>query len=201
MSRARGRRGRAVRPVRHYGEQRGITRDATLRKMTEDEFDQVISVHLKGTWNGPAQGSLDHARAEERRHREHVLDLGQGRLIGTDQLLRSQGRIVGMTKAASKELAHLGVSVNAIQPGDPFRHDRGHAATYLGLQRAEVPMGRAGSRRRWPRWPCSWRPTLSSYMTGTSSRSPEGGTLMRTAVILRARCAPRSADTAGCFSR
>lgn len=27
----------------------GITRDATMRKMTEDDFDQVISVHLKGT--------------------------------------------------------------------------------------------------------------------------------------------------------
>ena len=30
----------------------GITRDATMRKMTEDQFDQVIDVHLKGTWNG-----------------------------------------------------------------------------------------------------------------------------------------------------
>ncbi len=30
----------------------GITRDATMRTMTEDDFDQVISVHLKGTWNG-----------------------------------------------------------------------------------------------------------------------------------------------------
>ncbi len=30
----------------------GITRDATMRKMTEEQFDQVIAVHLKGTWNG-----------------------------------------------------------------------------------------------------------------------------------------------------
>ena len=30
----------------------GITRDATMRTMTEDQFDEVISVHLKGTWNG-----------------------------------------------------------------------------------------------------------------------------------------------------
>src|ERR1700753_2222869 len=30
----------------------GITRDATMRKMTEEQFDQVIDVHLKGTWNG-----------------------------------------------------------------------------------------------------------------------------------------------------
>lgn len=30
----------------------GITRDATMRKMTEKQFDQVIDVHLKGTWLG-----------------------------------------------------------------------------------------------------------------------------------------------------
>ena len=30
----------------------GITRDATMRKMTEQQFDEVIAVHLKGTWNG-----------------------------------------------------------------------------------------------------------------------------------------------------
>ena len=30
----------------------GITRDATMRTMTEEQFDQVIAVHLKGCWNG-----------------------------------------------------------------------------------------------------------------------------------------------------
>src|SRR4051812_38579707 len=30
----------------------GITRDATMRKMTEEQFDQVIDVHLRGCWNG-----------------------------------------------------------------------------------------------------------------------------------------------------
>ncbi|WP_155728603.1 SDR family NAD(P)-dependent oxidoreductase, partial [Mycobacterium avium] len=34
------------------GNNAGITRDATMRKMTEEQFDQVIAVHLKGTWNG-----------------------------------------------------------------------------------------------------------------------------------------------------
>ena len=39
----------------------GITRDATLRKMTEEQFDQVIAVHLKGTWNGTKAAGGDHA--------------------------------------------------------------------------------------------------------------------------------------------
>ena len=30
----------------------GITRDASMRKMTEEDFDQVVTVHLKGTWHG-----------------------------------------------------------------------------------------------------------------------------------------------------
>ena len=35
----------------------GITRDATMRTMTEEQFDQVISVHLKGTWQGLRKAS------------------------------------------------------------------------------------------------------------------------------------------------
>ena len=47
--------------VEHFGgldimvNNAGITRDATMRKMTEEQFDQVIAVHLKGTWNGTAR--------------------------------------------------------------------------------------------------------------------------------------------------
>ena len=52
----------------------GITRDATMRKMTEEQFDQVIAVHLKGTWNGIRGGRGDHAGEQARRDREHVVD-------------------------------------------------------------------------------------------------------------------------------
>ena len=64
----------------------GITRDATMRKMTEDQFDQVIAVHLKGCWHGtrlPPPGCASRSR----RDREHLLDLRQGRHGRADQLL------------------------------------------------------------------------------------------------------------------
>ena len=70
----------------------GITRDATMRKMTEEQFDQVIAVHLKGTWNGTEGRGGDHAREQARRDREHVVDLGQGRPRRADQLFGGQGR-------------------------------------------------------------------------------------------------------------
>ena len=70
----------------------GITRDATMRKMTEEQFDQVIAVHLKGTWNGNQGGRGDHAREQAWSDREHVVDLGQGRPRRADELFGGQGR-------------------------------------------------------------------------------------------------------------
>src|SRR6201998_2451128 len=95
----------------------GITRDATMRKMTEEQFDQVIAVHLKGTWNG-----LRKAAAIMRENkRGTIVNMssisGKVGMVGQTNYSAAKAGIVGMTKAASKELAHLGVRVNAIQPG------------------------------------------------------------------------------------
>ena len=146
----------------------GITRDATLRKMTEDEFDQVISVHLKGTWNG-----LRKAASVMREQRSGAIVnmssiSGKVGMIGQTNYSAAKAGIVGMTKAASKELAHLGVRVNAIQPG-LIRS----AMTEAMPQRiwdskvAEVPMGRAGEPAEVAKVALFLASDLSSYMTGT----------------------------------
>ena len=146
----------------------GITRDATLRKMTEDEFDQVISVHLKGTWNG-----LKKASAVMREQKSGAIVnmssiSGKVGMIGQTNYSAAKAGIVGMTKAASKELAHLGVRVNAIQPG-LIRS----AMTEAMPQRiwdskvAEVPMGRAGEPSEVAKVALFLASDLSSYMTGT----------------------------------
>lgn len=146
----------------------GITRDATLRKMTEDEFDQVISVHLKGTWNG-----LRKAASIMREQKSGAIVnmssiSGKVGMIGQTNYSAAKAGIVGMTKAASKELAHLGVRVNAIQPG-LIRS----AMTEAMPQRiwdskvAEVPMGRAGEPSEVAKVALFLASDLSSYMTGT----------------------------------
>ena len=95
----------------------GITRDATLRKMTEDQFDQVIAVHLKGTWNG-TKAAAAIMRENKRGAIVNMSSIsGKVGLIGQTNYSAAKAGIVGMTKAAAKELAHLGVRVNAIQPG------------------------------------------------------------------------------------
>ena len=146
----------------------GITRDATLRKMTEQQFDEVIAVHLKGTWNG--------TRAAAAVMREQgsgaIINMssisGKVGLIGQSNYSAAKAGIVGLTKAAAKELAHLGVRVNAIQPG-LIRS----AMTEAMPQRiwdaklAEVPMGRAGEPREVATVALFLASDLSSYMTGT----------------------------------
>ena len=145
----------------------GITRDATMRKMTEEQFDQVIAVHLKGTWNG-----LRKAAAIMRENkRGAIVNMssisGKVGMVGQTNYSAAKAGIVGMTKAAAKELAHLGVRVNAIQPG-LIRS----AMTEAMPQRiwdeklAEIPMGRAGEPEEVAKVALFLASDLSSYMTG-----------------------------------
>jgi len=146
----------------------GITRDATLRKMTEDQFDQVIAVHLKGTWNG-TKAAAAIMRENKRGAIVNMSSIsGKVGLIGQTNYSAAKAGIVGMTKAAAKELAHLGVRVNAIQPG-LIRS----AMTEAMPQRiwdqklAEVPMGRAGESEEVAKVALFLASDMSSYMTGT----------------------------------
>jgi 3-oxoacyl-[acyl-carrier protein] reductase len=146
----------------------GITRDATMRTMTEEQFDQVIEVHLKGTWNGTrkAAGIM---RENKRGAIVNMSSLsGKVGLVGQTNYSAAKAGIVGMTKAAAKELAHHGVRVNAIAPG-LIRS----AMTEAMPQRiwdekvAEVPMGRAGEPSEVANVALFLASDLSSYMTGT----------------------------------
>src|SRR4051794_19787394 len=146
----------------------GITRDATMRKMTEEQFDQVIAVHLKGTWNGTRL-----AAAVMRENKSGAIVnmssiSGKVGLLGQTNYSAAKAGIVGLTKAAAKEVAHLGVRINAIQPG-LIRS----AMTEAMPQRiwdaklAEIPMARAGEPEEVAKVALFLASDLSSYMTGT----------------------------------
>jgi 3-oxoacyl-[acyl-carrier protein] reductase len=146
----------------------GITRDATMRKMTEEQFDEVISVHLKGTWNGTRLA----AAIMRENKRGAIINMssvsGKVGMVGQTNYSAAKAGIVGMTKAAAKELAYLGIRVNAIAPG-LIRS----AMTEAMPQRiwdskvAEVPMGRAGEPSEVASVALFLASDLSSYMTGT----------------------------------
>ncbi len=95
----------------------GITRDARLVKMTEDEFDSVVDVNLKGVFN------LTQAVAP------HMIERGYGRVISASSIVGLYGNfgqtnyvatkagVIGMTRVWARELGPKGITANAIAPG------------------------------------------------------------------------------------
>jgi 3-oxoacyl-[acyl-carrier protein] reductase len=146
----------------------GITRDATMRTMTEDQFDTVINVHLKGTWNGTR---LAAAIMRERKSGAivNISSLsGKVGMVGQTNYSAAKAGIIGLTKAAAKEMAHHGVRVNAIQPG-LIRSVMTEAMPQKAWDQkmAEIPMGRPGEVAEVATVALFLASDLSSYMTGT----------------------------------
>lgn len=143
----------------------GITRDATMRKMTEDQFDQVVAVHLKGTWNGTRAA----AAVMRERGAGAIVNIsslsGKVGMVGQTNYSAAKAGIVGLTEATAKEVAHLGVRVNAVQPG-LVRSAMTEAMPAPAWEQklAEIPMGRPGEVASVVLFLAS---DLSSYMTGT----------------------------------
>lgn len=145
----------------------GITRDATMRKMTEEEFDLVIAVHLKGAWNGTrAAAALMRAQGSGAIINMSSIS-GKVGFIGQTNYSAAKAGIVGLTKAAAKEVAHLGVRVNAIAPG-LIRTAMTEAMPerIWESKMAEIPMARAGEPSEIASVALFLATAESSYMTG-----------------------------------
>lgn len=146
----------------------GITRDATMRTMTEEQFDQVISVHLKGCWNGTRLAAA-RMRTSKSGSIVNISSLsGKVGMVGQTNYSAAKAGIVGMTKAAAKEMAHHGVRVNAIQPG-LIRSAMTEAMPEKAWDQkmAEIPMTRPGEPEEVASVALFYASGLSSYMTGT----------------------------------
>jgi 3-oxoacyl-[acyl-carrier protein] reductase len=146
----------------------GITRDATMRTMTEDQFDEVINVHLKGTWNGTRKAAAI-MRQQKSGAIVNISSLsGKVGMVGQTNYSAAKAGIVGLTKAAAKEMAHHGVRVNAVQPG-LIRSAMTEALPEKAWDQkmSEIPMGRVGEVAEVANVVLFLACDLSSYMTGT----------------------------------
>lgn len=146
----------------------GITRDATMRTMTEEQFDQVIDVHLKGTWNGTRAASA----IMRRQQRGAIVNIssmsGKVGMIGQTNYSAAKAGIVGLSKAAAKEMAHHGVRVNVIQPGLIRSAMTEALPQHIWDQKvSEIPLQRVGEPSDIASVALFLASDLSSYMTGT----------------------------------
>jgi NAD(P)-dependent dehydrogenase (short-subunit alcohol dehydrogenase family) len=112
----------------------GIVRDRTLVKMDEADYDAVVAVHQKGTFN-----TVRHAAP-------HMKDAGYGRIVnmtssaglrgnfGQTNYGAAKAAIMGMTFVWAVELARYGITVNAMAPAGATRMTMG-----LGEEAAPPP--------------------------------------------------------------
>ena len=101
----------------------GILRDKMLHNMSEEDFDLVIGVHLKGTW-ACGRAVVRHWRPlakeeEQPRHRKIINVTSPSGLmgaVGQSNYAAAKMGIVGLTKTWAKELGKLRINVNAVSP-------------------------------------------------------------------------------------
>ena len=99
------------------GNNAGITRDGLLMKMSEEDFDKVLKTNLKGAFNTIRFASRQMLKQRKGRIINMASVVGVTGNAGQANYAASKAGIIGLTKAAARELASRGVTVNAIAPG------------------------------------------------------------------------------------
>ncbi len=95
----------------------GITRDNLLARMTEDEWDAVIQVNLKGAFT--CSRAFCRPMIKQRRGRIISISsvIGLAGNAGQGNYAASKAGMIGLTKSMARELAPRGITVNAVAPG------------------------------------------------------------------------------------
>ena len=95
----------------------GVTRDGLLARMSEEAFDKVISVNLKGAFNCMRHVAPIMMKQRSGRIISISSVVGLYGNAGQVNYAASKAGIIGMTKSAAKELGARGITVNAVAPG------------------------------------------------------------------------------------
>jgi 3-oxoacyl-[acyl-carrier protein] reductase len=146
----------------------GITRDASLKSMTLEQFRQVVDVHLQGCWLG-----MKHAMPVLREQGDGGSIINMSSIsakvgnFGQSNYAAAKAGIVAMTKSVAREGARHAIRVNAIQPGlIDTAMTRAMPPDVLQAAVDGVPLGRPGTTDEVAKVALFLASDLASYCTG-----------------------------------
>ena len=123
----------------------GITRDKIILRMKEEDFDSVLDINLKGSYNCMKAASKIMLKQRSGRIISISSIVGLKGNAGQVNYSASKAGIIGMTKSLARELASKGINVNAVAPGF-IETDMTKALPESGKEKllAVIPAGRMG---------------------------------------------------------
>jgi NAD(P)-dependent dehydrogenase (short-subunit alcohol dehydrogenase family) len=147
----------------------GITVDKTVRKMTTDDWHQVLDVNLFGAF------------AMTKAVLEHMIERGSGRVVNISSVIGETGNVgqanyaaskaglFGLTKSLALEMSQRGITVNCVAPGF-IGTAMVNAIPAPILQKIvdRIPQRRLGTPREVARVVCFLLEDESSYITGAA---------------------------------
>lgn len=154
----------------------GIVRAAMLHKMTEDQWDSAIAVHLKGTWAGIHAAAKRMIPRKEGRIINVTSGAGLRGTIGQINYSSAKMGIVGATKSAARELGRYNITVNCVSPAaitpmtETIRTDERFESKYL----ERICLGRWGEPEEMAAGFVFLASDEASYVTGIVLRIDGG---------------------------
>lgn len=145
----------------------GITRDNLIMRMKEEEWDEVLTVNLKGVFNCIKAATRP------------MMKQRSGRIINITSVVAALGNpgqanyvaakagVIGLTKTTARELASRGITVNAVAPGFIDTDMTTNLPEEVkGSMLAQIPLGRLGQAEEVAKVVVFLASDAAGYMTG-----------------------------------
>ncbi len=156
----------------------GVTRDNIIMRMKENDWDEVMSINLKGCFNGIKSVARPMIKNKAGRIINITSVIGQIGNAGQSNYAASKAGIMGLTKSMAKELGSRNITVNAVAPGyittdmtDKLNDD------VKEKMKSSIPLGRLGTPDDVANLVCFLASDDAGYITGQTF-NVDGGMVM-----------------------